>query len=140
VPRVEATAFFPVLITDRLPECRDFYVRHFGFDVVFEADWYVQLMSEKRIQLGLMKPDHASQPELLQRGYEGHGVVYSFEVDDVDREYEKLKDDDVEIVFDIRTEPWGQRHFMILDPAGMVVDVAQLAEPAAEFKASYVGG
>jgi len=139
VPRVSATEFFPVLITDRLTECRDFYVRHFGFDVVFELDWYIQLMSEKRIQLGLLKPGHTSQPEFLHRGYEGHGVVYSFEVDDVDRGYEKLKSDGVEIIFDVRTEPWGQRHFMIMDPGSMVVDVVQLVEPAVEFKQSYVG-
>jgi hypothetical protein len=31
---VNATGFFPVLITDRLTDCRDFYVRHSGFKMV----------------------------------------------------------------------------------------------------------
>ncbi|MGQ0648649.1 MAG: VOC family protein, partial [Gemmatimonadaceae bacterium] len=34
---------FPVVVTSKLAEARDFYVQHFGFRVVFEADWYVQL-------------------------------------------------------------------------------------------------
>lgn len=45
---VNATGFFPVPTTERLAQCRDFYVRHLGFKVVFETDWYVHLLSEAR--------------------------------------------------------------------------------------------
>jgi catechol 2,3-dioxygenase-like lactoylglutathione lyase family enzyme len=34
---MELEASYPVVVTDKLIECRDFYVRWFGFRIVFEA-------------------------------------------------------------------------------------------------------
>jgi catechol 2,3-dioxygenase-like lactoylglutathione lyase family enzyme len=134
---VNATGFFPVLTTERLIECRDFYVKRFGFKVVFEIDWYVQLLSERGLQLAFLKPNHPSQPGFLHGAYTGDGVVYSFEVEDADQEYLKLKNDKVEILYGITTEEWGQRHYMFRDPGGMIVDVVQTVEPTGEYKAGY---
>ena len=36
---------YPVIVTDRLFECRDFYARQLGFQVVFEASWFIYLAS-----------------------------------------------------------------------------------------------
>ena len=38
-----------------------------------------------------------------------------------------------EIVYPLRDEVWGQRHFMAKDPNGLLVDVVQLIPPAPEF-------
>ena len=40
---MELEASYPVVVTDKLIECRDFYTRWFGFRVVFEATWFVYL-------------------------------------------------------------------------------------------------
>jgi hypothetical protein len=34
---MELEASYPVVVTDKLIECRDFYIRRFGFRIVFEA-------------------------------------------------------------------------------------------------------
>ena len=34
---------FPTVLSDRLPETRDFYVALLGFEVAFDSDWYVAL-------------------------------------------------------------------------------------------------
>ncbi len=34
---------YPLVTTSALFEARDFYVTHFGFEVVFEASWFVYL-------------------------------------------------------------------------------------------------
>ena len=34
---------FALITTDNLAECRDFYTRHFGFEVAFESSIYLQL-------------------------------------------------------------------------------------------------
>ena len=34
---------YSVIVTDNRAECRDFYVKWFGFQVVFEASWFVYL-------------------------------------------------------------------------------------------------
>ena len=137
---IKPTSFFPVLTTAKLTECRNFYMQYFGFTVVFEADWYIHLASETGIQLGFLQPNHPTQPDFLQAAYGGSGLIYSFEVNDVDQEYAKLKNSEVPILLQVRTEEWGQRHFMIKDPSGMVIDVVQHAEPTDEYKDKYTGG
>ncbi len=134
---VNPTGFFPVLTSEKLRDCRNFYVRHFGFRVAFEADWYIHLVSDTGIQLGFLQPDHPSQPEYVHRAYPGHGMIYSFEVENVDREYERLKSGDVPILLEVRTEEWGQKHFMIKDPVGMVIDVVQAVDPTREYEDKY---
>ena len=134
---VSPKGFFPILTTDKLAECRDFYRLYFGFNVVFEADWYIHLVSEKGIQLGFLQPGHATQPEFLHRAYPGQGIIYSFEVDNVDEEYQKLKNSPVQILLPVRTEEWGQKHFMVQDPGGMTLDLVEAVEPASEYKDKY---
>jgi uncharacterized glyoxalase superfamily protein PhnB len=134
---VKATNFFPVLTTTKLTECRDFYTQYFGFTAVFEADWYIHLASEVGIQLGFLQPNHPTQPDFLHAAYGGNGVIYSFEVNDVDQEYEKIKKSGAPILLEVKTEEWGQRHFMIKDPSGMTIDIVQHAEPTDEYKEKY---
>ena len=136
---VKSTRFFPVLTTTKLTECRNFYAQYFGFTVVFETDWYIHLASEAGIQLGFLQPNHPSQPDFLHAAYKGSGLIYSFEVNNVDQEYEKLKKSGIPILLQVKTEEWGQRHFMIKDPSGMVIDVVQHAEPTDEYRDKYAG-
>jgi catechol 2,3-dioxygenase-like lactoylglutathione lyase family enzyme len=35
--------FYPIVVTEQLTACRDFYRRWFGLEVVFEASWFVLL-------------------------------------------------------------------------------------------------
>ncbi|GGB58456.1 hypothetical protein GCM10011505_44170 [Tistrella bauzanensis] len=35
---------YPVIMTDRVAETAAFWQTHLGFDVVFQADWYVHLI------------------------------------------------------------------------------------------------
>ena len=36
---------YPVIVTERLAECRDFYTQRLGFGIIFEATWFVYLAS-----------------------------------------------------------------------------------------------
>ena len=48
-------ALYPVTITTKITECKEFYCRLFSFEVVFEADWYVQLLHRHSdVEIGLM--------------------------------------------------------------------------------------
>ncbi|THB79312.1 MAG: glyoxalase/bleomycin resistance/extradiol dioxygenase family protein, partial [Desulfobulbaceae bacterium] len=37
----------------------------------------------------------------------------------------------------IKSEDFGQRHFIVVDPNGILVDVIQNIEPSAEFAEQY---
>jgi uncharacterized glyoxalase superfamily protein PhnB len=137
---------FPVVITSRLAQARDFYVEHFDFRVVFEADWYVQLHAFRGegippMELAFMLPDVESQPALLHAAFSGAGVVLSIDVDDVDAIHTRLQQAGAltEIVVALRDEPWGQRHFLCKDPAGTLLDVFQMIPPNTEYASAYSG-
>lgn len=137
-------SLFPVVVTSKLAEARDFYIQHFGFRVVFQADWYVQLHgfrgdTHPPLELAFMLPNVESQPAPLHGAFSGAGIVLSIDVDDVDALHTKLKEAGVlrEVVVPLRDEPWGQRHFLFKDPAGTLLDVFQLIPPTSEYAAAY---
>ena len=43
----------------------------------------------------------------------------------------------VRVVLPLRSEDFGQRHFIVSDPGGVLVDVITPIEPSVEFAAAY---
>jgi uncharacterized glyoxalase superfamily protein PhnB len=80
---------------------------------------------ESGIELAVMLPNVDNQPNFLHEQYGGKGIVFSFEAVDAQKEYERSKEHDVEIIFDLKDEEWGQRHCMIKDPSGIIIDIVQ---------------
>jgi uncharacterized glyoxalase superfamily protein PhnB len=77
------------------------------------------------VELGLMVPGRETQPEFLQKSYAGDGVWLSFEVADVDAEYERLKAEGAPVEGPPQDRPWGERQFVLRDPNGFVVNLAK---------------
>ena len=116
---------FPITITEKLTETKEFYTKLFGFEVVFEADWYIHMRHASGVEIAVMLPNLENQPAFLHGAYAGNGIVYSLEVDDATAEYERLKWLGTTFVLKLKDEEWGQRHFMMKDPSGIFVDVVQ---------------
>jgi catechol 2,3-dioxygenase-like lactoylglutathione lyase family enzyme len=121
--------------------CRDFYVRWFGFQVVFEASWFVYLAtapsSPRAASLAFMSPDHPSAPPGPET-FDGRGVFFTFQVDDAAAELARLESGGLAIAYPLRDEPWGQRRFAVRDPAGSWIDVIQQIDPAPGFWDPYL--
>jgi len=126
-------SLFPDICSDALQASRDFYVSLLGFSTVFEIDWYIQLQSphDENLQIAFVKRDHPSVPERFRQTPQG--VVVTVELEQVEPYYEKAQELGLEIIQELRDEVWGQRHFMTVDPNGLLVDVAQMILPAPEF-------
>lgn len=118
--------FWSGVITEKVEESRDFYVRYFGCEVVYEGEesWFV-LLKLGDSELGFMKPGVKSQATIYRTAFQGHGVWIAVDVDDVDAEYQRIKSLGAPIESEIRDEPWGDRHFIIADPNGIGVDIVQ---------------
>ena len=56
------------------------------------------------------------------RPADNHSVIIEFRVDDVDKEYEKLKDVVGAFVKEPTTMPWGNRSVLFRDPDGNLVN------------------
>lgn len=130
---------YPVVVTDTIRECRDFYVQWFGFEVAFEADWFVLLtnMAARRVSLAFMAKDHPSSPPSPAQ-HDGSGSFITFQVEDARTEYVGLTERGLQCDLPLTDEPWGQRRFGVVDPAGMWVDVVEQIVPLAGWWDRYV--
>jgi catechol 2,3-dioxygenase-like lactoylglutathione lyase family enzyme len=127
---VRLAGSYPVIVTERVRECRDFYVRWFGFDVGFEADWFVLLTKggDPPCTLGFMDVEHPSSPP-SPAAFRGDGMFLTFQVADAQAEHARLVAAGLDPELALTDEPWGQRRFAVVDPAGMWVDVVEQIEP-----------
>jgi uncharacterized glyoxalase superfamily protein PhnB len=128
---------FPVFIVKDLTAAKSFYTQHLDFEVVFSNEWYLHVASRSGIQVGFMLPDQPSQPEIFQQPFDGTGVIFSMEVDDADSAFSMAKSKALNIVLELRSEEWGQRHFCIKDPNGIYLDIIQNIEPTEDYQGDY---
>lgn len=130
-------SIYPVIGTEKMAASREFYTHHFNFEVSFEADWYVSLKSRHNpdYELALIDCHHPSIPEAYR--HPARGVLINFEVADVDAVYDTFKRDGLPILLELRSEAWGQRHFITQDPNGLLIDVIQIIEPEEAYAQQY---
>lgn len=131
------TDIFPAICAGDVAATRDFYVDVFGFGVIFDSGWYVQLEAPggSGRQIGIVERDHTSVPAAFRR--EPAGVLVSIEVDDVDDVHARVVAAGLPLPLSLRDETFGQRHFMTTDPSGTLVDVITPIPPGPEYAAAY---
>jgi catechol 2,3-dioxygenase-like lactoylglutathione lyase family enzyme len=135
---IEPKSSFPVFTVEDLDAAKFFYTDNLGFDVVFSGDWYIHLVSTSGVQVGFLLPGQSTQPPIFQKPYIGEGVIFSLEVEDADTAFAVAKSKSLNIVLELRSEDWGQRHFCIQDPNGIYLDIVQSFEPTEEYQSDYV--
>lgn len=110
----------PVITTDRPAQARAFYEGFLGFRVAMEEDGMLMLASTSTPTTQVIlawDSATAADPELLQ-------VDVSVEVADVDDAHRRAVADGLDIVRELRDEPWGIRRFFVRDPSGRTVNIA----------------
>ncbi len=133
-----ATSVYPVLMTEDVAATAAFYRTRFGFEATFEADWYVSLKRD-RWELAVLDAGHATIPAGC--GRPAAGLLINLEVDDVDVEYDRLvTHGDLEALVPLRSEPFGQRHFIVAGPDGVLVDVITEIEPDEAYATAFSPG
>jgi uncharacterized glyoxalase superfamily protein PhnB len=135
--RMNVTNYYPVVMTPEVASTAAFYVAHFRFRPMFEADWYVHLQSTEKpaVNLAIVDCTHETVPEAHRRPVAG--LILNFEVEDVDREYDRIREAGLPILVALRDEEFGQRHFITTDPNGVMIDLIKPIPPSAAFLAHY---
>lgn len=111
------------IVTSKLKETKEFYTKQLNFGITFENDFYLLMHTPNHsAELSFLLPNHPSQQPLFQSPFGGKGMYLTIEVENVDYEYHRLKKSGVTIAIDLREEPWGDRHFAIVDPNGIGID------------------
>jgi len=131
-------SYYPVIGTEDVRSTSEFYQTMFGFVPAFKADWYVHLAMPHQpgVNLAILDYRHESVPQCGRAP--ARGVLLNFETEDVDAEYRRLCDAGAVVLLPLRDEPWGQRHFIVQAPGGVMVDVIKVTEPSDEFQEQYL--
>lgn len=118
------------IITPKLGETKEFYTAVLGFTVKFENEWFLLLQSPGgEDMISFLQPGHPSQQSVFQQAFAGKGVYLTIEVDNVDEVYTQIKTKGIPIEVELRNEVWGDRHFAIVDPNGIGVDIVKYTVP-----------
>ena len=131
-----ATSFYPVLMSSDVASAAAFYRDAVGFRTVYDSDWYVSLQLDG-FELGIVAHDHPTVPA-------GHravprGVIVNLEVDDVDAVHDRLTGAaGLAPVLPLRDEEFGQRHFIVEAPDGVLLDVIQPIPPTGPYADAYL--
>lgn len=133
------TSLYPVLMADDVATTAAFFTDKLGFDTTFGNDWYVSLVRDG-FEVAVLKAGHATIPASYRQGA-AQGLLVNLEVDDVDAEYAELVGRrGLTPLLDLRTEGFGQRHFIIAGPEGVLIDVITPVEPTAEYADDFTPG
>ncbi len=135
---MKINSLYPVLLINDVAKSKEFYTTHFPFEVTFDTDWYVSLrtQAEPAFELALLDANHPTIPQNFRTAYQS-GLILNFEVDDVDAVYEKFVAAGLPIHLQVRSEEFGQRHFIAVDPNGILLDIIKVIPPAGDFVESF---
>ncbi|HMQ49401.1 MAG TPA: VOC family protein [Saprospiraceae bacterium] len=118
------------IVTEKLAETKAFYTQVLGFGVTFENEFFLLLHTpDHAFEISFLQPHHPSQQPLFQPPFQGQGLYLTIEVEDVDRLYQLMEEKGVTIAIALRDEPWGDRHFAIIDPNGIGIDLVKYTQP-----------
>jgi len=136
----DINSFYPVICTNEGREVVSFFIENFGFEMVFKSEWYwhLTMVGPPDVNVAFVQADHPSVPLAYQKPVQG--LILNIELPDIDKFYRENQQQDWDVVLPLRSEPWGQRHFIVATPiAGLLVDLIQVIPPTEEFKNSYQG-
>ncbi len=110
------------MITDDPQRVVQFYEQVTGVSAV----WPAPVFAELRLPSCAIAFGAAQTAQLFNdaaRPADNHTVIIEFQVDDVDKEYERLKTLVSEWVQEPTTMPWGNRSILFRDPDGNLVNL-----------------
>ena len=127
---------YPDICTDKIAASKAFYLENFPFSVTFELDWYVSLTSEgeRPFELALLESTHETIPAAYRKNFSG-GLLINYEVDEVDPIFEQFQRAGLPSHLELRSEAFGQRHFITSDPNNVLIDVIKVIP----FSESFTG-
>lgn len=129
IKRVDST-----ISTNKMQESKAFYMKYFDYKLVYESDWYIEL-----IMPGVPTAGVSFTVPQREAGefFSGKGLIISFEVDDADAEYQRLKAEGLDIYQELQDKPWGERSFVVDDPNGVHIYIYKTIPPTPEYQQIY---
>lgn len=113
--------FLTNLCTDDILASKNFYTQLFAFEVQYESDWFIQLVTQ-HMELGLILRTSEIIPNEFQKLPQG--MYLTLVVDAVEPVLEKTRELGYPVVQQPRDTAYGQRRLLLQDPSGTLIDVS----------------
>lgn len=111
------------ICSENLGESKHFYTTLFDFQINYDSDWFIHLMStNQQLELGIIDKKNDLVPASFQK--EPNGFYLTFVVDDAEELFEIAKQNNFTIVNEPIDTDYGQRRLLLKDPDGTLVDVS----------------
>lgn len=108
-----------------LVKSKVFYVKLFDFEVVYDSDWFIHLVSKnKKMELGIIDSNNDLVPSEFRTS--PNGFYITFVVDSADEIFDLAKAEQVEVLQEPTDTSYGQRRMLLKDPDGALIDVSSL--------------
>lgn len=117
------------IYTNKVQESKAFYCNYFDFKVKLEIDGFVVLQHRKQAEYELLfcVPNSPFVNKLFHPPFQGKGILFQVEVDNVEQEYKRLKKLGLTIKLPLVEEPVNGKHFTVIDPNNIPVDIVELS-------------
>ncbi|MDC1162081.1 VOC family protein [Tenacibaculum sp.] len=111
------------ICSDNLAESQCFYTKLFDFNVSFNSDWYLHMISkDKKLELGIIDRTNDIVPKEFQNTPQGFYVT--FVVENVDEIFKIATAEKFKIINEPIDIFYGQRRLLLKDPNGTLVDIS----------------
>jgi len=111
------------ICSENLAESRGFYTKLFDFNVDFDSDWIVHLISkDNKFEFGIIDRTNEIVPKDFQNIPQGFYVT--FVVDNVDEIFMIAQVEKFKIISKPKDTFYGQRRLLLQDPNGTLVDIS----------------
>lgn len=115
----------PVIFVKDVSISKNFYQKIFSLEIEYDFGENVQFKDSisiwERNRAG--KIIFGSKP--LKSMEEIKNIELYFESSNIDAFWNKIKDQDIELIHGLKEEPWGQRTIRIFDPDKFIIEIAE---------------
>jgi catechol 2,3-dioxygenase-like lactoylglutathione lyase family enzyme len=130
---------YPCLCVDDVVRSTEFYRALFAFDVVADVGWYAELARRgEPAMVAFVARGHATVPSGC--GAVRGGVLVSVIVADAGAVRATASELGLVVARELCDEEFGQRHFMVRDPDGFVIDVIEHIPASVAFRRELIEG
>ncbi len=108
----------PNISSENLEKSKIFYIDFLGMELVMDMGWILTFASKDNstAQISILQNDKKEKPD-------NQSIFLSIEISDVAKMYEKAKQMNCNITYEITDEPWDVRRFFVLDPNGATINL-----------------
>ena len=118
------------ICSENLTETKIFYTKLFDFNVDYDSDWFIHLVSkDKKYELGIIDRSNENVPKGFQNSPQGFYIT--FVVENAEELFAIAESEKFTIVSKPMDTAYGQRRLLLKDPSGTLVDISS---PIKDFK------